>query len=130
VKLSRLRDAEPRQDLQGAQAFHRTPGDAGTNCFRLQERDVERGIVGDDDPSRQPGEEIVGNVSERRGSNEVVRGDAVDPSPERSRAGINKRRPFVNRLAIGAHPDDCQLDNSMARGMQARCLDVNDGPTV
>lgn len=125
---------EQARQAQRAQGALDREGRADPPGLRLEEPEVEGGVVGDESGALEPaGEFGEGDVGARR-TTEVAAADAVDvrrpdrpePSLPRVRAA-DERGVGVEDRAVGVDHDDAELEDAVPIGAQSARLDVDDG---
>jgi len=113
--------------LQGAQVRRRRQVPPGPRVLRLEEGQIEPGVVGHDDAAGQPGVQLPDQLREPGRGAHVGGGDAVDERRADRAAGIHQGRPLVNDAAPGIGTDDRDLHHAIPPGHQPRGLHVDDG---
>ena len=107
-------------------------GSSGRTCparanSERRKLEVERHVVGDQDPALEPCSHLPGDVGEGRRADHVDHRQPVDAGRAHVPAGIEQRVPEVLDAAVGTALHHGDLDDPVpAPDRQARRLDVDD----
>ena len=93
--------------------------------LRLEEREVELGVVRDQGKPLQRRADLDGEVREARGAGDVRVGDAVDVGGAHRPARVEARHPLVDRSALLVGPEDRELQDPLPLRIQPRGLHVD-----
>jgi len=115
-------DGAALEGAVGADPRHRQ---GGPRELRPQEGEIELGVVRDQDQALQRSADRDGEVREAWGAGDVRVGDAVDVRGPHWTARVEARRPPVDRTPVLVGPDDRELEDALALGIQARRLHVD-----